>query len=76
MRITVHAKPGSREPCITESEPAVFTVAVREPPIGGKANRAIIAALADHFNVSASQVRIVLGHASRHKVVDINNGSD
>ena len=48
-----------------------FVVAVKERAVDGKANRAIEKALAEHFGVSPSSVRIITGHASREKTVDI-----
>jgi len=48
-----------------------FTVSVKEPAVGGKANRAIERALAEHFDVAPSRVRIVAGHVARDKVVEV-----
>jgi hypothetical protein len=44
---------------------------VKEPPIRGKANRAIINVLADYFNVSVSQVVLLSGFSSREKIFNI-----
>jgi uncharacterized protein YggU (UPF0235/DUF167 family) len=41
------------------------------PPVDGKANEACIAFLAEVAGVAKSRVRIVLGLASRMKVVEI-----
>lgn len=48
-----------------------FVVAVKERPTGGQANRAIERAIAEYFHVAPSRVRIVAGHASREKIVEI-----
>ena len=48
-----------------------FIVSVKEPPVHGLANKAIIRALANHFNVAQSRIRIVSGHTSRQKVVEV-----
>jgi len=37
----------------------------------GKANQAIIKALAGHLGVAPSRLRIVAGHTGRHKMVEI-----
>lgn len=48
-----------------------FVVAVKEPPIQGRANAAIVRALAAHFGIAPSSVRIISGHTSRQKVIEI-----
>ncbi len=76
MRISVKAKPGAKTESIRKAEglfgaQAQFVVSVRERPLGGAANRAIERALAEYFHVPPSSVRIVSGHASREKIVEI-----
>ena len=46
---------------------------VREPPAGGRANAAVIRAVARWADVAPSQVAIVSGAAARHKLVEINH---
>jgi len=41
------------------------------PAVEGKANRALIEFLAEHFDVKKSQVRIIRGLKSRNKVIQI-----
>lgn len=72
MRITVRAKPNAREERVEEIGPREFTVSVKEPPREGRANVAIIRALAEHFGVTASHVRLVTGFASRQKIFDVD----
>ncbi|MBI2098495.1 MAG: DUF167 domain-containing protein [Candidatus Wildermuthbacteria bacterium] len=71
MKISVKVKPGAREEYIKEIGEGNFEVAVKEPPVQGKANRAVARALAEYFHVSQSQVSIVSGYTSRNKVVEI-----
>lgn len=71
MRIFVHAKPGAHATAVEKISEKGFRVSVAERPTGGKANRAIEKALAEHFGVSPSQVEIISGHASKTKLVDI-----
>ena len=49
-------------------------VKVKEPPIEGKANRAVVRVLARHFGVAPSRVRIVSGLTSKDKVIEIDDG--
>jgi uncharacterized protein (TIGR00251 family) len=48
-----------------------FLVRVKEPAKEGKANRAVIKLLAEHFGVSQRQVVISSGFGSRNKVIEI-----
>ena len=48
-----------------------FVVFVKEPPIKGKANEAIRNALAVYFKTGSSCVKIVAGHTSREKIIEI-----
>ncbi len=43
------------------------------PAIEGKANKALVEVLADHFGVRKSEVRIVKGEKGRDKVVEIDD---
>ena len=70
MKIIVKAKPGSRADAI-EKVGSEYVVSVRALPIRGMANAAIIALLAEHFNVNRGLVRIVSGFTARVKVVEI-----
>lgn len=71
MRITVQAKPSAREERVEKIDAAHFVVAVKEPPVQGRANAAIVRALAAHFGIAPSRVHIISGHTSRQKVVEI-----
>jgi uncharacterized protein (TIGR00251 family) len=75
MKIRVKAKPGAREEKVeklpSEGTEMTFTVAVKEPPVQGKANKAIEKALAKYFGVPEFKVVIVSGHTSRQKIVEI-----
>ncbi len=55
----------------SENESIVYRVEVKEPPIGGKANEAIIKALAKYFNTPPSSVRLVRGQSSKNKFFEI-----
>ncbi len=72
MRVTVKIKPNSKKEEIKKIDDKNFVVAVKEPPFGGKANRALVKNMAEYFNVSSSAVRIASGHSSRQKIVEIS----
>lgn len=71
MRINVKAKPGAGHQKIEKIDEDSFVVAVKAPPTEGKANRAIIKALAEYFDVAPTRVRIIFGHIGREKVIEI-----
>ncbi len=50
----------------------MLTVAVTAPPIGGGANRAVLAAVAAAFGVRRRQVELVSGVSARTKVLRID----
>lgn len=78
MKISVKAKPNSHEEKIDPPSPGGFgeakenwyTVYVKEPPVNSLANKAILKALRKYFHTS--NVRIVSGHTSRNKIVEIS----
>ncbi len=71
MRIFVHAKPRAKAEHVEQLDASHFAVAVVEPPKNGEADRAIIHALAAHFSLSPSRVRLVSGFSSREKIFEI-----
>ena len=71
MKIAVKAQPSSREEIVEQTGPGQFSVSVKEPPVQGRANEAIVRALADYFDVSKTSVRITSGWTSRNKTLEI-----
>lgn len=74
MKITVIGHPNSKMSRITKDLLGQVHVYVNQPPIEGKANKAIVQALADHYHVTRSSVQIVSGESSKTKVVEISGG--
>ena len=71
MKIFVKTKPNSKEESIKKLSETNFEICVKEPPVKGKANAAIIKVLAKRFGVPISSVNIIIGHTSRQKIVEI-----
>ncbi len=71
MRIEVKVKTKARQEEVRRLDDAHFVVAVTEAPEKGRANEAVIRALAKHFAVSVSRIELVSGHTSRQKVFEI-----
>lgn len=72
MRITVRVIPRSSKN-IVEWERLSRTLKVRltAPPVNGAANEALIALLAEHFDVPRRAISIVRGATSRQKTLEI-----
>ncbi|WP_245861651.1 DUF167 domain-containing protein [Compostimonas suwonensis] len=74
LLFTVRVKPGSRRGPLVESDAAdamSLTVYLRERPVEGQANEALLRVLAQHFGVRPRDVDIVRGTSSRVKHVRI-----
>ncbi|HDQ98662.1 MAG TPA: DUF167 domain-containing protein [candidate division WOR-3 bacterium] len=71
MRIRVTVRPGSRTEGIEERPGGPLLVKVRAPARDGLANEAVIIAVARHYRVPKSRVRLVRGHTGRDKVLDL-----
>ena len=64
-------KPNAKKAQVVELAEKQYRVAVREAAQDGKANRALVDILADHFGVAKSTVKISRGHSARHKLIEI-----
>ena len=71
MKIRVRVVPNSKHEEVT-GEGDYFMVRVKEPPKEGKANKAVIKALARHFKVPQSSVSISSGFKGKDKVIEIS----
>ncbi|WP_417562044.1 DUF167 domain-containing protein [Microbacterium sp.] len=72
MQLTVRVKPGSRKGPVVEEDAEGLVVFVRERATEGAANKGVERALAAHFGVAPSRVRIVRGRTSRTKRIEID----
>ncbi|TGK00782.1 DUF167 domain-containing protein [Leptospira semungkisensis] len=72
MKIRVRVKPNSKKPYIEKGEDGIWVVAVREPATEGKANNAIIKAVAEELGLAQSKVQLVKGMKSKEKVLEIH----
>jgi len=70
VKIAVRVKPRSRVEEVSR-EGDSYVVRVKEPPVEGRANRAVLRLLASHLGVPESRLRIVSGFSSRNKVIEV-----
>ncbi len=71
LRITVVPRASLNEVVGIMSDGAL-KVRLTSPPVDGKANEALCQLLAKHFGVKTYAVRVVQGHTSKRKVVEID----
>ncbi|MEO0005149.1 MAG: DUF167 domain-containing protein [candidate division WOR-3 bacterium] len=71
MQIQVLVKPRSNVNKVIPNPDGSFTVTVAAPPVEGKANQAVVAALAEFFKVPKTFIRLVAGERSRRKIFQI-----
>ena len=83
MKIIVKAKTRAKKESVERSgqptldlgdsktEMVVYKVSVKEAPVAGRANEAIVCALAEYFEVGVGQVRLVTGQTSKQKIFEI-----
>lgn len=71
MKIFVKAKANAKKEQVETVDATHFVVQVKESPIQGKANRAIMNVLAKYFNIAPSRIKIVSGSSSKQKILEI-----
>jgi len=71
MKIFLKVKTKSRENSVEKIDDNNFIVKVRELPIEGRANEAVVKALAEYLGIASWRVQIKSGLTSKNKVVEI-----
>lgn len=71
MRLHVRVTPRAGQSAVQPAPEGTLIVKVAEPAEGGRANAAVIAALAAHFGVPKRCVTILRGFAGRRKLIEI-----
>lgn len=71
MKISVSIKPNAKAKKVEKVDEGHFKAWVKESPVEGKANLALIKILADYFDIASSRINIVSGHSSKRKVIEI-----
>lgn len=71
LTLSVKVKPNARSTSLLELEDGTWLASVKAPPVDGKANEALIAVVAEHFNCRKSAVSIKSGASGRLKLVRV-----
>ncbi|EKD46186.1 MAG: hypothetical protein ACD_68C00112G0002 [uncultured bacterium] len=72
MKIFIKVKPNAKIDKVEQQGDDSFEVIVKELPIQGRANRAVMELLADYFNTPKTSLKIVSGYTSRSKIIEID----
>lgn len=71
MKITVIAKPNKKERKIIKVDETTYKIYVCEPAEDGKANEAIIEALAEELKTAKSNIQLIQGATAKEKVFTV-----
>ncbi|MCL5970714.1 MAG: DUF167 domain-containing protein [Patescibacteria group bacterium] len=71
MKITVIAHPNAKRTKVEKDLLGQIHVYINQPPLEGKANKAVTEALAEHFSVRKSNVVMISGEKSKNKFFEI-----
>lgn len=72
MLIKVKVFPCSKKQGIIKKSPDSFKIKVKEKPVQGNANKAVIRALMDYFQIPESKIKLIKGFKKRSKVFKID----
>ena len=75
MKISITVKPNAKQEKVEPMPDGSYRVSVKAPPVEGKANEAVVAALAHYFSVPKSSVEITGGLRGKRKRVEILRGA-
>ena len=71
MRLRVRVRPGAHEERVSREPDGSLLVSVHERAHEGMANEAVVAAVAKHFRIPKTSVKIVSGQKSRTKLLEL-----
>ena len=71
LRFEVRAKPRASRSSVEGLREGALLASLAAPPVDGAANEALVVLLADVLRLRRSDVELVLGAGSRHKVVEV-----
>ncbi len=75
MKLEIIAHPNSKKPRVEKDLFGKINVYVSEPPLEGKANKAVIEALSEYLNIKKYQINLIGGAKSKQKIFEIKSSS-
>ena len=71
MKFWVNVKTGAQREEI-KKEGEEYKISVREAPEKGRANEAVLKALAKHLNISLFRLRVAVGSTAKRKLIAVD----
>jgi hypothetical protein len=71
IKIYITVKTNAKEQAVEQISEKEYKVSVKATPIQGKANIAVVNALAEYFKVTKAEVSITGGYFGKKKIVEI-----
>jgi hypothetical protein len=71
MRLNIRVIPNAKQNKLAE-ESGRIKIYLNSPPVEGKANKALVEFLAEHYNIKRNRIKIISGEKSRNKIIEIN----
>ena len=75
VRIDIYVQPRASRTMLAGTHDGCVKIRLAAPPVDGAANAALIEFVAERLRIAKSCVRVVAGHSSRRKVVEIDGVS-
>lgn len=73
MKLSVIVKPNSTKgPLVIPQPDGSLIIYTREIASDNQANEAVVRLISKHFKISKNRVKIIRGHTSKHKLVEID----
>jgi uncharacterized protein len=72
LTLRVRVKPNARTSSLERGSDGTWVARLKSPPIDGKANRELVALIADRFHCRKSAVLIRAGASGRLKVLEVD----
>lgn len=73
MFIRIKVFTGVKEQGITEKRKDSFEIRVKEKPVAGRANAAVIRVLSSYFGIQERRIRMIKGFKQRNKIFEISD---
>ena len=72
MRLHIKVKPNSKKDEVIIEADGTIRVRIKAPPVEGKANKYLIAYMAEYFGLSKSRVSLLKGETNQFKTLEID----
>lgn len=73
MKVFVSVKANSRQEKVEKIDETHYKVWVTEPPVDGKANKAVVDALSEFLGISKINIALAGGATSKEKIFEIDD---